>query len=66
MFALAQVLANANSSDVARQAAGLYLKNCLTSNDEVARGKLHQRWLAVDKGVRIQIKDLVGYHNNRK
>jgi importin subunit beta-1 len=59
MFALAQALANVNNNAVVRQAAGLYLKNCLTSKDENAKLQFQQRWLLIDASARDQIKNLV-------
>ena len=59
LFALAQVLGNNAASNVARPAAGLYLKNCLHSKDETTNLQLQQRWLQIDAQARLEIKKVV-------
>ena len=59
MVALATILADINNSQVARTAAGLQLKNCLTSKDEAKKLQYQQRWIAIDVGIRNQVKALV-------
>ena len=59
MFALAQTLANTSNNAVVRQAAGVYLKNCLFSKEENAKLQFRERWLLIDASARDQIKDLV-------
>ena len=46
-------------SDVARMAAGLQLKNYLTSKNSEMKVKLQQTWLQIDPQVRENIKRAV-------
>ena len=59
---LAKVLANPDNSHVARMAAGLQLKNTLTSKDLAIKMAQQQRWLQLSKELRQSIKDLVSRH----
>ena len=61
LFALSSVLADTSKSSVARMAAGLQLKNCLTSKDLSVRQQHQQRWFSIDENARSQLKALVGY-----
>jgi importin subunit beta-1 len=54
--ALSDVLAHAGNSDVARRAAGLQLKNYLTSKDAVVKQEYQQRWLTFPEDTRDYIK----------
>eukprot|EP00123_Amoebidium_parasiticum_P016581 comp23506_c0_seq1/m.39386 comp23506_c0_seq1/g.39386 ORF comp23506_c0_seq1/g.39386 comp23506_c0_seq1/m.39386 type:complete len:883 (-) comp23506_c0_seq1:641-3289(-) len=54
--ALAVELAKESNPELARQAAGLQLKNQLTSKDDNQRIALHQRWLGIDAQTRNEIK----------
>ena len=56
MLTLSQELGKEERDVMVRQAAGIALKNCLTSKDDTIKGQLHQRWLAVDGNTREQIK----------
>lgn len=53
---LSDVLQHAGNSPVARMAAGLQLKNCLTSKDLEIRMQYQQRWLSFPEDNRIYIK----------
>lgn len=59
LSSLAAVLADVSKSQVARMAAGLQLKNCLTSKDQDVRQAYQQRWLTIELPVRQHIKGLV-------
>ncbi|XP_072031323.1 importin subunit beta-1-like isoform X2 [Amphiura filiformis] len=56
---LARVLANPENSHVARVAAGLQLKNTLTSKDLAIKMAQQERWLQLSKELRQSVKDLV-------
>nr|XP_061829896.1 importin subunit beta-1 isoform X1 [Nerophis lumbriciformis] len=56
---LSKVLANPGNTQVARVAAGLQVKNSLTSKDPDVKARYQQRWLAVDAAARCQIKNYV-------
>lgn len=57
--ALSEVLANINCSAVARTAAGLQLKNHLTSKDPTITERYHERWLSFPEPTREYIKNNV-------
>lgn len=52
-------LADATKSQIARMAAGLQLKNQLTSKDATVRLQYQQRWLSLDEGVKTHVKNMV-------
>lgn len=54
--ALSDVLVNINYSPIARTAAGLQLKNHLTSKDSDVTEKYHKRWLSFAEDTREYIK----------
>uniref|UniRef100_A0A8C1FNG1 Karyopherin (importin) beta 1 n=1 Tax=Cyprinus carpio carpio TaxID=630221 RepID=A0A8C1FNG1_CYPCA len=56
---LAKVLANPGNTQVARVAAGLQVKNSLTSKDPDVKTQHQQRWLAIDGSARREIKNYV-------
>ncbi|GCB65116.1 hypothetical protein scyTo_0009924, partial [Scyliorhinus torazame] len=56
---LSKVLANPGNSQVARIAAGLQIKNSLTSKDLDVKTQYQQRWLAIDTNARREIKTFV-------
>lgn len=56
---LSTVLQNGGNSPVARMAAGLQLKNALTSKDPNIRSMCQQRWLSFPNEVRTYIKNNV-------
>lgn len=56
---LAKVLANPGNTQVARVAAGLQVKNSLTSKDPDVKTQYQQRWLAIDANARREIKNYV-------
>uniref|UniRef100_A0A8C4TLZ7 Karyopherin (importin) beta 1 n=1 Tax=Erpetoichthys calabaricus TaxID=27687 RepID=A0A8C4TLZ7_ERPCA len=56
---LSKVLANPGNSQVARVAAGLQIKNSLTSKDPDVKTQYQQRWLAIDAAARREIKSYV-------
>jgi len=56
MSLLATELANEQKDLHVRQAAGLYLKNCLTAKDETSQEELSQKWLTMDAAAKTQIK----------
>nr|XP_037268214.1 importin subunit beta-1-like isoform X1 [Rhipicephalus microplus] len=54
---LSEVLQGANNSPVARMAAGLQIKNSLTSKDNELRTQYQQRWLSFPQEARMYIKN---------
>ncbi|OXB52523.1 UNVERIFIED_CONTAM: hypothetical protein H355_014755, partial [Colinus virginianus] len=54
---LSRVLANPGNSQVARVAAGLQIKNSLTSKDPDIKAQYQQRWLAIDANARREVKN---------
>ncbi|RGB30737.1 armadillo-type protein [Rhizophagus diaphanus] len=56
---LCQELANEQSQQFIRSAAGIALKNTLTSSEASRRNEMVQRWLLVDEATRQQIKQTV-------
>ncbi len=56
---LSKVLANPGNTQVARVAAGLQVKNSLTSKDPDVKTRHQQRWLAIDISARRDIKNYV-------
>uniref|UniRef100_A0AAR2KHK3 Importin N-terminal domain-containing protein n=1 Tax=Pygocentrus nattereri TaxID=42514 RepID=A0AAR2KHK3_PYGNA len=56
---LSKVLANPANTQVARVAAGLQVKNSLTSKDPDVKAQYQQRWLAIDGNARREIKNYV-------
>lgn len=53
------MLANPGNTQVARVAAGLQVKNSLTSKDPDVKAQYQQRWLAIDINARREIKNYV-------
>ncbi|XP_028037337.1 importin subunit beta-1 isoform X1 [Bombyx mandarina] len=66
---LSDVLLQGGNSQVARMAAGLQLKNHLTSKDPTLKQQYQQRWLALAEDVRLYIKEnilaAIGTENSR-
>lgn len=60
---LSDVLHHGGNSPVARMAAGLQLKNTLTSKDTNVKAQYQQRWLAFPEDVRLYIKKNVSKKN---
>ncbi|KAL9958290.1 hypothetical protein ACROYT_G035289 [Oculina patagonica] len=58
LVALVNVLGDATKSQVARMAAGLQLKNQLTSKDASVRLQYQQRWMALDGEVKSVIREM--------
>ncbi|XP_072298908.1 importin subunit beta-1 [Eucyclogobius newberryi] len=56
---LSKVLANPGNTQVARVAAGLQIKNSVTSKDPELKATYQQRWLAIDANARKEIKKYV-------
>uniref|UniRef100_F6RMU1 Importin N-terminal domain-containing protein n=1 Tax=Ciona intestinalis TaxID=7719 RepID=F6RMU1_CIOIN len=56
---LCSILADTTKSDVARMAAGLQIKNYLTSKDSSVKQQHQQRWLSLEESARSNIKNLV-------
>ncbi|XP_057376341.1 importin subunit beta-1-like [Daphnia carinata] len=54
--ALSDILAHGANSPVARMAAGLQLKNCLTSKDTDVKLEYQQRWLSFPPDLRAYVK----------
>lgn len=59
--ALSEVLGNVSYSAVARTAAGLQLKNHLTSKDLAVTEQYQKRWLSFPEATREYIKNNVSY-----
>lgn len=53
---LSDVLVQAGNSQVARMAAGLQLKNHLTSKDMALRQKYQQQWLHLPEDIQLYVK----------
>lgn len=53
---LSDVLVQGGNSQVARMAAGLQLKNHLTSKDPALKHQYQQRWLSLPEDMRVYIK----------
>lgn len=62
LTALSRELADVGKSQVARMAAGLQLKNYLTSKAPEVRQQYQQMWLSFDPQVRLGIKSLVSHN----
>lgn len=66
---LSDVLVQGGNSQVARMAAGLQLKNHLTSKDPTLKQQYQQRWLALPEDIRMYIKKniltAIGTENSR-
>lgn len=58
-MALVNELADGRKSQVARMAAGLQLKNQLTSKDPAVRMQYQQRWIALDEAIKTHVKTMV-------
>ena len=59
LVALVSELADATKSQVARMAAGLQLKNQLTSKDATVRLQYQQRWMTLDDKIKNHVKTMV-------
>lgn len=59
--ALSDVLVDINNSTVARMAAGLQLKNQLTSKDLQVKIQYQQRWLSFPEEIRDYVKKNVSF-----
>lgn len=59
LVALVTELSDATKSQVARMAAGLQLKNQLTSKDATVRLQFQQRWLSLEETVKTHVKTMV-------
>lgn len=59
LVALVNELADGTKSQVARMAAGLQLKNQLTSKDATVRLQYQQRWMTLDDKVKTHVKTMV-------
>lgn len=66
---LSDVLHHGGNSPVARMAAGLQLKNTLTSKDPIIKAQYQQQWLSFPEDIRLYVKKNVlsalGTENNR-
>lgn len=60
--ALSDILVNTSNSSVARTAAGLQLKNQLTSKDDAIGKQYQQRWLSFPTDTREFIKNNVSQY----
>uniref|UniRef100_A0A8C5DEQ0 Importin N-terminal domain-containing protein n=1 Tax=Gouania willdenowi TaxID=441366 RepID=A0A8C5DEQ0_GOUWI len=56
---LSRVFANPGNTQVVRVAAGLQVKNSLTSKDPDVKRQYQQRWLAINANTRCEIKNNV-------
>jgi importin subunit beta-1 len=54
--ALSDILTHAGNSPVARMAAGLQLKNQLTSKDDVVKAAFQEKWLKSPENIRNYVK----------
>jgi len=53
---LSVLLADTNESPVVRQASGIQLKNCLVAKDSSVKQAYHDRWFALEEGIRNNVK----------
>ncbi len=51
------VIADPNNSPIARQAAGLQLKNCLTVKDLTLKKECQQRWSKLEEETRMAVRE---------
>lgn len=58
---LSDILRHGGNSPVARMAAGLQLKNQLTSKDQTIKAQYQARWLSFPEEIRNYIKQNVSY-----
>ena len=58
-MALAEQLSAPEASSIAKSAAGIALKNSLTTKEDAQREYLYQRWFNVDPDIRTRVKDNV-------
>ena len=58
-MALVNELSDGSKSQVARMAAGLQLKNQLTSKDPTVRMQYQQRWIGLDEAIKTHVKTMV-------
>jgi importin subunit beta-1 len=56
---LSVLQADTNESPVVRQAAGIQLKNCLVAKDSSVKQAYHDRWFALEEGIRNNVKQNV-------
>jgi len=56
---LSSLLADANESTVARQAAGIQLKNCLVAKTSAVKQVYQERWFALEEQIRNNVKSQV-------
>lgn len=63
MKALSDVLSHPGNSAVARMAAGLQLKNQLTSKDDAVKQKFQAKWLQLPEDIRNYIKKNVSIND---
>lgn len=56
---LCEVLAGSNHSKVARTAAGLQIKNYLTSKDNNIKHQYQERWLSLEDQAKVAIRNMV-------
>ncbi|KAJ8019665.1 Importin subunit beta-1 [Holothuria leucospilota] len=59
LVALSGILADATNSPVARVAASLQLKNHLTSKDPIIRLQHQDKWMKLEKDIRLAVKECV-------
>lgn len=59
--ALSDVLSHPGNSPVSRMAAGLQLKNQLTSKDETVKLKFQAKWLQLPEDIRNYVKKNVSF-----
>lgn len=53
---LSTLLADANEDTVARQAAGIQLKNCLVAKTSAVKQVYQERWFALEEQTRNSVK----------
>jgi len=56
LAALSILLADSNEAPLVRQAAGIQLKNCLVAKDSSVKQAYHERWFALEEGIRNSVK----------
>ena len=59
LLSLSSELANNEKPEESRRLAGLILKNALDAKEQHRKNELFQRWLALDAGVKAQVKALL-------
>lgn len=61
---LSSLLADTNQDTVARQAAGIQLKNCLVAKTSAVKQVYQERWFALEEQIRNNVKSQVCFFSD--